>query len=329
MAANNNSKNENYAYNAVITNIEIYDNKNDVDNLKFISKISGKTINAVYKAESEKHGVVAVKVINKYAYKNVSHIINEIDILHKISKICKEYLLCIHYYAEDNNNIYIVMEYIQGWTLSDVIMKTKVYTKHSVAFTICKLLNAVQLIHTKYNIAHRDIKLENIMFAKPNIIKLIDFGFGCISSISSVSSVSDDIISDKSINNANKCIGYPGTLPFMAPEIILQNVTDYKPSDVWSVGIVIFVLLLKLNNKLDLLNSYDTDVTNYRNSTNTNTNIYPDDYLEQRLQYYMNNITIDDDYKNILFSMIKHDPLKRSTIDQIIIDTRELCKNIK
>ena len=76
----------------------------------------------------------------------------------------------------------------------------------------------------KKSICHRDIKAENVIIAKDNTIKIIDFGLAC---------------KFKPEEGMNRCIG---TMLYMAPEIARKKQYNEK-SDMWAIGIVIFVML--------------------------------------------------------------------------------------
>jgi calcium-dependent protein kinase len=88
------------------------------------------------------------------------------------------------------------------------------------------MLVAVNYIHTK-GIVHRDIKLENFLYAKKDgdILKLIDFGFS------------------KSWDPNSKSMELQcGTLSYMAPEVLTHSYTSQ--CDMWSLGVIVFSLLM-------------------------------------------------------------------------------------
>ena len=86
---------------------------------------------------------------------------------------------------------------------------------------ICEGLN---YCHER-NIVHRDVKLENILLDEKNNIKLIDFGF------------SINITPDKKLNI------FCGTPSYMAPEIAGKILYKGAPTDVWSLGIILYILV--------------------------------------------------------------------------------------
>ena len=78
-------------------------------------------------------------------------------------------------------------------------------------------------IHKK-NIAHRDIKLENILMTKNYEIKIIDFGFGMY-------------------NPENKLQNFfCGTPNYMAPEIAFKRPYNGQKADLWSLGVLVYKL---------------------------------------------------------------------------------------
>jgi len=82
-------------------------------------------------------------------------------------------------------------------------------------------------LHLGPRIAHRDIKPGNIIFSETDdhvMVKLSDFGLAVVTS------------------QKSKCRSARGTLPFMAPEVILDDTHDLFAADVWSMGIVFLEL---------------------------------------------------------------------------------------
>ena len=75
------------------------------------------------------------------------------------------------------------------------------------------------------NICHRDLKLENILIDERNNVKIIDFGF-------SVSSAPDQ-----------KLKIFCGTPSYMAPEIVQKKDYNGFATDIWSLGIILYVML--------------------------------------------------------------------------------------
>ena len=75
------------------------------------------------------------------------------------------------------------------------------------------------------SIAHRDIKLENILLDKDNKVKIIDFGF------------STCMPSDR------KAKMFCGTPSYMAPEIVQRKEFCGEPADVWACGVLLYALL--------------------------------------------------------------------------------------
>lgn len=98
-----------------------------------------------------------------------------------------------------------------------------------------QLTLAVQYLHT-LDIVHRDIKCENIVITENFIVKLTDFGFS------------------KFINRSKRlnCNTYCCSMPYAAPEVLSKHPYDGKSSDIWSLGVVLYVMLNKkmpFNNK--------------------------------------------------------------------------------
>ena len=77
--------------------------------------------------------------------------------------------------GEDEGNFYIVMEYIEGKTLKQLIKKRGVLSLPETMDIMLQLLDALATAHDSY-IIHRDIKPQNIMIKESGLVKITDFG---------------------------------------------------------------------------------------------------------------------------------------------------------
>ena len=120
---------------------------------------------------------------------------------------------------------YIVMEYIDGITLTEYIERQGVLKwRDAVHFTI-QILRALQHAHDR-GIVHRDIKSQNVMLLADGTIKVMDFG------IAHFNRETDKTISEKAI----------GSVHYISPEQARGEVTDEK-SDIYSVGVMLYEML--------------------------------------------------------------------------------------
>jgi len=126
------------------------------------------------------------------------------------------------------NQIFIVMQVCSGGDL----YKRDPYTEEESARVIASVLGAVAYLHSN-NVAHRDLKYENILYVNSSpksSIKLIDFGLSKIYGSAC----------KKTGKHATLTDGV-GTIYTMAPEVLRGSYT--RQADVWSVGVVAYMLL--------------------------------------------------------------------------------------
>jgi serine/threonine protein kinase/dipeptidyl aminopeptidase/acylaminoacyl peptidase len=128
----------------------------------------------------------------------------------------------IHDIQEFEGQQYIVMEYIDGRTLSELVPVTKLQDAIIYAIQICE---ALEEAHSK-GVIHRDIKSGNIMVNTKNQVKVMDFGLAKLKGSLKISKTSSTI----------------GTLAYMAPEQIEGEEVDAR-SDIFSFGIVLYEML--------------------------------------------------------------------------------------
>ena len=120
---------------------------------------------------------------------------------------------------------FIVMEYIDGITLKELLEQQGVLRWKDALKFVVQILKALQHAHDK-GIVHRDIKPQNIMLFPDGTIKVMDFG------IARFSRVDSKTISDKTI----------GSVHYISPEQARGENTDER-SDIYSVGVVLYEML--------------------------------------------------------------------------------------
>ncbi|CAL8076079.1 unnamed protein product [Calicophoron daubneyi] len=135
----------------------------------------------------------------------------------------------VHFYDffREERICYLVFELISGGELFDYLVNTTVYSETTASKHMYHVLDAVSYLHT-LNIIHRDLKPENLLLSgrsPQSEIKLIDFG--------SALQIKRDLPAR---------FGVAGSYPYMAPEVA-RNEAYGKPVDVWSCGVVLYILL--------------------------------------------------------------------------------------
>ncbi|XP_022542351.2 testis-specific serine/threonine-protein kinase 6 [Astyanax mexicanus] len=181
--------------------------------------LDGGDFSTVKLAKSKKYQkTVALKImqIDKHVQKEVSilkrvkhpHIISVLDIFEMAGR-----LVCIVMEAAPSD-----LE--KAKKFQSVIPTDQARTWFS------QLVSAVVYLH-KQNIAHRDLKCENVLLTADNQVKLIDFGFGRFSR------------------------GFPDltrefccTPAYAAPEVLLKRPYDPKKADVWSLGVILYWMVV-------------------------------------------------------------------------------------
>ena len=167
---------------------------------------------------------VAIKVIDKRKVlepKRRSLIQTEVNILARMKhkNIAEFYRL-----IEDHKRLFIVMQLCGSLTLNVFCRQfaDKRLNEEQAYALFSQIMKGVKYMH-EHNVAHRDLKLTNILIDEEYAVKIIDFGFAC------------------EANDLHRM--YCGTPSYMAPEIVEKKHYLPKPTDVWSVGVVLYKLL--------------------------------------------------------------------------------------
>lgn len=127
--------------------------------------------------------------------------------------------------GEENNQYYIVMEYVPGTTLKELIYKRGALHVEEAIDIMRQLISGVQEAH-RNGIIHRDLKPQNILVTDSGILKIADFGIAMVQSFAQVTE-SETIM---------------GSVHYLAPEII-RGEKATEQSDIYALGIIFYELL--------------------------------------------------------------------------------------
>lgn len=119
----------------------------------------------------------------------------------------------------DNNLLYIVMEYMPGGTVETC----KTYEEKREVFK--EILTGLQYLHNQ-RLAHRDIKVENVMLTEEKVAKLCDFG------ISVYVPIGGNLIQTE----------MKGTPAYCPPEMFTSQQYDPFKADIWAFGVTLYIL---------------------------------------------------------------------------------------
>ena len=134
----------------------------------------------------------------------------------------------IHNIEETDNEMFIVMEYIKGKELKDIIVETRDRMSLQINEVIkiaTQIADGLEAAH-KEGITHRDIKTGNIMITESGIVKVMDFGLAKVKGGSKVTQMGSTV----------------GTIDYMSPEQTRGDEVDSR-ADIWSLGVVIYEML--------------------------------------------------------------------------------------
>lgn len=149
----------------------------------------------------------------------------EIEMLIKLSH---PHLVHTHSIFQRRYKYFIFMRYMEHGDLLEYILQKGAVQEDQARIWTRQLALAIQYMH-ELEIAHRDIKCENVLLTANQNAKLSDFGFSryCV---------------DKKFRDVHSET-FCGSLSYTAPEILQGSPYYPKPTDVWSLGIVVFVML--------------------------------------------------------------------------------------
>ncbi|XP_065934928.1 SNF-related serine/threonine-protein kinase isoform X4 [Magallana gigas] len=168
---------------------------------------------------------VAVKVIDKTKLDEISksHLFQEVRCMKLVQH---PNVVRLYEVIDTQTKLYLILELGDGGDMYDYIMKhDKGLPEDKARRYFRQIVEAISYCH-KLHVVHRDLKPENVVFfEKLGIVKLTDFGFSNM------------------FNPGKKLETSCGSLAYSAPEILLGDSYDAPAVDVWSLGVILFMLV--------------------------------------------------------------------------------------
>ncbi|MFQ5823396.1 MAG: protein kinase [bacterium] len=199
-----------------------------ISHYKILEKLGEGGMGVVYKAEDMKlRREVAIKFL---PHQIAAHAEERKRFEHEAqaaAALNHPNIATIYAIEEADNETFIVMEYIKGQTLQEIISANlpKVLNLRKVLDYAIQIVEGLQVAHKK-DIVHRDIKSSNIMITETGQVKIMDFGLAKLAGRTKLTKTSTTL----------------GTTAYMSPEQARGEVVDHL-TDIWSLGVVLYELL--------------------------------------------------------------------------------------
>lgn len=197
------------------------------DRYRLISRIAGGGMGEVYRG----HDLlldrsVAVKVLQPSLAADPELVARFKEEARAAARLSHPNVVAVHDWGSaDENTYYMVMEYVAGTDLRDILVgKGPLDPRHAaeIAISICEGLAAAH----RTGLVHRDVKPENVLIARDGTVKVADFGIAAV------------VDAERTVPGGTIL----GTLRYLSPEQAAGNEAGFL-SDVWGAGAVLFELL--------------------------------------------------------------------------------------
>lgn len=189
-------------------------------------KLGGGGMSTVYLAEdtilNRKVAIKAISIPNGEKEETIKRFEREV---HNLTQLSHDNIVNVFDVTEDDENFYLVMEYIEGPTLSEYIQKNQPIAPETALNFTNQIIEGIKHAHDT-KIVHRDIKPQNILVDKNKTLKILDFGIA-------------KALSETTMTQTNHVLG---TVQYLSPEQARGESTD-NGTDIYSIGVVLFEML--------------------------------------------------------------------------------------
>jgi len=205
-----------------------------IDRFRVLEELGSGALSSVFKAIEEPIGrTVALKVLKDTIAPTspfARHLEREAQML---ADLCHPNIGLLYAFAKTDTRLYLVLEFIEGFSLATLLSKRPTVRADSVAAIGAAIARGLAHAHSR-GIVHRDIKPANVMIATRGDVKIFDFGIAQRTSVPA-----EDALSSPARIEDGAAFGTPA---YMSPEQILGESVDAR-SDIFSLGIVLYQLV--------------------------------------------------------------------------------------
>ena len=198
------------------------------------AEIGAGAMGVVYRAfDTVLERPVAIKILSERPHQEIDEA-RLVDEARNVSALNHPNICTIHDVGEDHNRTFIVMEFIEGQPLTQLLLPDGLNVDSIVNFG-GQIAAALNHAHDR-GIIHRDLKGDNVVVTTDMRIKVLDFGLALRLPKETEESISATKPTAERTDSGHTVAG---TLAYMAPEILRGGNADFK-TDVWSLGIVLY-----------------------------------------------------------------------------------------
>ena len=196
-----------------------------ISHYKILEKLGEGGMGIVYKAEDLKlKRPVAIKFLPRHISSNEQERERFQIEAQAAAALNHPNISTIHAIEEFNDEVFIVMEYIDGPELKSKIDSGRMDVEE-VLTLVEQIAKGLQIAHHK-EIYHRDVKSTNVMLTRSGQVKVMDFGLAKLKNSAQITKAGTTV----------------GTVAYMSPEQARGEKVDHR-SDIWSLGIILYEML--------------------------------------------------------------------------------------